>query len=457
MVRKEPRHVEVGELKSLLLEPAGGTFVIPVTDYDEVYPGVLLGGKDLALDIERLQDLSVTHVLNAAKGQYIGQIPTSPGFYRKAGIEFLGVAAIDASSCRLRPYFKEAASFIEQAIYSHGKVYVHCECGISRAPTLVAAFLMLRRGLSARQALAAIRSKRSILPNDGFLEQLSDLDYEHQQKGLLRPEPEMYSYADELSARYDYPLEYYHYPSLYPRVTTRFLSRRPFIREYSPPLTRAEVRAGLRARSEEREIPRITHYRSSSLPPVDRCITPIRELTPYTSSKIHVYGTRTPSIDRTKIDSEIMYRPSIVSYTPRAIRGIDYETGPIPFSTYRTATYYKDLPASVYDSRATTRIRYQLEPRFTSPTSYSVVPSTRYSSSTLNSPVTRYLSTPSRVYISYPTRYSYWPSRSYGIYEPNLYRTTYSQHKYGDDYPTRFTTYKMIYPSVYSYHRSYLF
>lgn len=260
---------------------------------------------------------------------------------------------------------------------------------------------------------------------------------------------------DELSARYDYPLEYYHYPSLYPRVTTRFLNR-PFHRDYSPPLTRAEIRAGIRARSEERDVPRIC-YRASSLPPVSRSATPIRDLTPYTSSRVHVYGTRSPSIPSSVIDREIIsYRPSIVSYTPKALRSIDFETGPMPFSTYRTSCYYKDLPKSAYDSRTTARIRYQLEPRFTSPLVNSTVPATRYGSATLGSPVTRYLSTPARVYISYPTRYGSSPSRSYGIYEPNLYRSTYTQHRYGDGYPTRFQTYKMIYPSIYSYHKGYL-
>ena len=265
----------------------------------------------------------------------------------------------------------------------------------------------------------------------------------------------MYSALDEIESRYDYPLEYYHYPSLYPRVTTRFV-KRPFNRSYSPPPTRAEIRAGIRAASEDRDLVPRTFYRASSLPPT-RSSTPIRELTPYHSSKVHVYGTRTPSTPGSVIDREIIsYRPSIVSYTPKALRTYDYETGPLPFSTYRTSSYYKDLPTSAYNSRTTQKIRYQLEPRFTSPLMTSTVPGTRYGSSTLNSPVSRYLSTPSRVYICYPTRYNPSPSRLYGIYEPNLYRSTYTQHKYGSGFPTRFETYKLIYPSIYSYHKSYL-
>ena len=38
-----------------------------------------------------------------------------------------------------------------------GKVLVHCQCGISRSTALVAAFLMMRRGMTVQQALGTIR------------------------------------------------------------------------------------------------------------------------------------------------------------------------------------------------------------------------------------------------------------------------------------------------------------
>ena len=57
-----------------------------------------------------------------------------------------------------------------------GRVLVNCLMGMSRSSTCVLAFLMLRRDMTAVQALTEVRRHRDIRPNDGFLRQLADLD-----------------------------------------------------------------------------------------------------------------------------------------------------------------------------------------------------------------------------------------------------------------------------------------
>lgn len=53
---------------------------------------------------------------------------------------------------------------------------MHCAMGVSRSGALVLAYLMICRGLSLAEAIAAVRLNRDIGPNSGFLQQLLQLD-----------------------------------------------------------------------------------------------------------------------------------------------------------------------------------------------------------------------------------------------------------------------------------------
>lgn len=57
-----------------------------------------------------------------------------------------------------------------------GKVYVYCVQGVSRSSTLVLAYLMIKRQMQVQDAMRMVRARREICPNDGFLQQLCDLN-----------------------------------------------------------------------------------------------------------------------------------------------------------------------------------------------------------------------------------------------------------------------------------------
>lgn len=88
----------------------------------------------------------------------------------------MGVEALDITIFPLYKHFESAADFIDQGIRSGGRVLVHCGEGISRSATLVLAYLMIKRRMTAQEAVQQVSRRRSIFPNIGFLRQLCELN-----------------------------------------------------------------------------------------------------------------------------------------------------------------------------------------------------------------------------------------------------------------------------------------
>ncbi|XP_043958125.1 dual specificity protein phosphatase 13 isoform X1 [Gambusia affinis] len=158
----------------------------PTGAVNEVWPDLFIGNAATARNKTLLQNLGITHVVNAADGPQ--HIDTGPRFYRDTNIQYHGVEAADCRDFDLSPFFSETADFIHGALSQKasltlfkktilpGKVLVHCARGISRSGTLVLAFLMIKEGLTLVEAVELVCRSRNILPNTGFLNQLCQLD-----------------------------------------------------------------------------------------------------------------------------------------------------------------------------------------------------------------------------------------------------------------------------------------
>lgn len=168
--------------------------VIHDVDCDEVYPGIYIGDAAAAKNKTYLRMMGITHVLNAAEGCRYGQVDTGHSYYRDMPsvrrnnkdnfFRYMGFPMVDAPTTDISRYFYVAAKFIDSAISSGGKVLVHCLVGVSRSATCVLAYLMICRKMSAVDAIRTVRMRRDIHPNDGFLQQLADLDMELRRKSL---------------------------------------------------------------------------------------------------------------------------------------------------------------------------------------------------------------------------------------------------------------------------------
>ncbi|KAF8581263.1 phosphatases II [Ramaria rubella] len=131
-------------------------------DPDEIIDNHLyLGGLAAALDTHLMNSLGITHVLSVCP-ECTWDVPTHRAIHVN-----------DTPDENLLIRLPEACQFIQRAIDSGGKIYVHCMMGVSRSVTVVCAYLMQSQGVSTEDALAFVKSRRPVArPNYGFMEQL---------------------------------------------------------------------------------------------------------------------------------------------------------------------------------------------------------------------------------------------------------------------------------------------
>lgn len=139
-------------------------------DCDKVYPGIILGNGETIQNVEYLKKIGVTHVLNTAERH----VPVNPAKYPLHGISYFGFHVDDHPMSNIARFFGRTTDFIDEGLSRSGLVVVNCVMGWSRSATVVAAYLMMKKGMSSAEALQTIRQSRPIRPNPGFLQQLAD-------------------------------------------------------------------------------------------------------------------------------------------------------------------------------------------------------------------------------------------------------------------------------------------
>eukprot|EP00906_Rhabdomonas_costata_P013757 RCo019735 len=148
----------------------------PVVDMSEVIPSFLyLGCHDDALDSGKLERAQVSHVLCVA-----GELSEEEQATGAPARHRMVVPMEDTSEEDVTRWFQSCFDFIEEARHDHGRILVHCNKGISRAPTIVIGYLIQYCDLTVQAALKFVKRRRSIVnPRLSFLLALDDLSSEH--------------------------------------------------------------------------------------------------------------------------------------------------------------------------------------------------------------------------------------------------------------------------------------
>ena len=124
-----------------------------------------LGTFETACNISDLRRLDIHYVLNCASECKNTVLPKH--------IVQLNLKLKDFAEFDVTEYFDEANEFINKVRNCGGTMLVHCKYGVSRSPSIVAAYLIKYFGFDLNTALNFIRKKRpQINPNEGFMQQL---------------------------------------------------------------------------------------------------------------------------------------------------------------------------------------------------------------------------------------------------------------------------------------------
>ncbi|KAJ8516873.1 hypothetical protein ONZ45_g5885 [Pleurotus djamor] len=134
-----------------------------------IVPRVYLSDYGTATDSEALKRLGITHVVSV-----VDFTPNALPEWIDAE-KRLHVNLSDRFDCDILSRLEETTSFIRDALKESkdAKVLVHCVQGISRSATVVCAYVMATKGMTAPKSIAYVQERRTIVcPNIGFRRQL---------------------------------------------------------------------------------------------------------------------------------------------------------------------------------------------------------------------------------------------------------------------------------------------
>ena len=84
--------------------------------------------------------------------------------YLRHGISAVRVPIIDFEPADLARHIDAAVTAVAKQVDAGKRVYVHCNAGLNRSPSVVIGFLMLSRGLPLKEATAWVKERHECVP-----------------------------------------------------------------------------------------------------------------------------------------------------------------------------------------------------------------------------------------------------------------------------------------------------
>mmetsp|Transcript_64526 Transcript_64526/g.97238 ORF Transcript_64526/g.97238 Transcript_64526/m.97238 type:complete len:304 (-) Transcript_64526:278-1189(-) len=120
-------------------------------EYSAVLPHLFVGGAICSeVQFDELQKLGVEHIINVSNMDR-----------PREGFKCTFIFANDDQDENLTRLFYQVADLIEESEQKGEGVFVHCQRGLSRSPTLIMAYLMIKKKYSLREAFELVKKKEA--------------------------------------------------------------------------------------------------------------------------------------------------------------------------------------------------------------------------------------------------------------------------------------------------------
>ncbi|XP_050537586.1 dual specificity protein phosphatase 19 [Daktulosphaira vitifoliae] len=136
----------------------------PDLNVGKVFEFLYFGSQDAAADLSILKSLKISHIISLGV-----PVPKYKGYIYKS------IDIYDLPTFELSSIIKECIQYIEDIHNLGNRVFIHCNAGISRSPSIVIAFVMKYLKMDFNEAFKYVKKTRpNIKPNDGFIVQLKN-------------------------------------------------------------------------------------------------------------------------------------------------------------------------------------------------------------------------------------------------------------------------------------------
>jgi protein-tyrosine phosphatase len=142
----------------------------------ELLPELLIGEYPQPADIGWLKEsfgVSAVHSLQDERDLVVNGLSLAElrQGYREYGIRFVHTPIADGSSEDVALHLDEALAALGRLASAKERVYLHCNAGVNRAPTVAIAFIRQHLKLSLEEATSFVKERRNCGPFVSVLEE----------------------------------------------------------------------------------------------------------------------------------------------------------------------------------------------------------------------------------------------------------------------------------------------